>query len=310
MKKNTSKSKQTKKSNEKINLNNEIIIGLTPKQGKNKGKKEKNKKNNNKKNKTNKKSKKITSKKVTQKKEVNKTNVNMIKWTSLCIAVIAIIVVLLKSSLFNIKVITVENNSKITSQEIINISTLKIGTNMFDYSNKLINKKLKTNPYIESAKMKRKIDGSVILYITERKPTYMLKFANAYVYINNQGYMLEITENPLEIPIITGFETSTEEIKEGNRLCVNDLKKLENVIKIMNSANETVLSKLITSIDIQEKDNFKLCIESENKIINFGETTNINVKLLKIQEVLEKEKGTSGEIYFQDDERTVFKETV
>ena len=78
----------------------------------------------------------------------------------------------------------------------------------------------------------------------------------------------------------------------------------------MNSANETQLSKLITGVDISKNDNYKLTIGSEQKTVDFGGTTNINVKLLKIQEILEKEKGVAGEIYFQDAERTIFKENV
>ena len=39
------------------------------------------------------------------------------------------------SSIFNIKQINVTNNSKITSQEIINLSTLQTGVNMFKTTN-------------------------------------------------------------------------------------------------------------------------------------------------------------------------------
>ena len=220
------------------------------------------------------------------------------------------IVFLLRSSIFNIKEVRVENNNKITKEEIVKLSTLEVGINMFKYSNKTIENLIKCNPYIENVKVKRAINGVITLNITERKPTYMLKFANAYVDINNQGYMLELSETPLELPIIIGFETPGEQIKEGNRIIVGDLEKLEDVIKIMNSANETGISKLITTIDIKDKNNYKLELTNENKIVKFGGATNIHVKLLKIQEVLEKEKGVAGEIYFQDSERTIFKENV
>ena len=105
-------------------------------------------------------------------------------------------------------------------------------------------------------------------------------------------------------------EQLPEEIKEGNRLVVNDLKKLEDIIKIMESSKSNSLAGIITNIDISDKQNYKLLIPSENKIINFGDIKNINIKILKIEEVIEQEKGISGEIYFQDSEKTVFRETV
>lgn len=326
--KKTKKGKANKKQNEEnskiINLDNEIIIGLTPKKEEVKNTKlQKNKKTKtveNKKNSRNAKNKfakkEHSQKNNSNKKSVKKTSNNskkknkIIKYLILILLLIILIILFMMSSVFNIKEIKVVNNNKIQTEEIINLSTLKINNNMFKTTNKIIRNNMKTNAYIENVKIKRSINGVVTLDITERKPTYMLKFANAYVYINNQGYMLEMSETPLELPTIIGFETPTEEIKEGNRLIVEDLKKLEDVIKIMNAISENTLSATIDNIDITEKTNYKLTINSENKIINFGEATNINVKLLKIEEIIQKEKGKEGEIYFQNSEKTVFKEKV
>ncbi len=299
----------------RINLDNEIIIGLTPKapEQKRKNAKGTNNKKNNKKNKktqTNKKSKKIDEKKGNVNKQKPKKTKKIVKWTCIIIFMLATIILFMMSSLFNIKEIKVINNNKISAEEIINLSTLKIDTNMFKTTNIIIKNNLKTNAYIEDVKIKRNFNGTVTLDITERKPTYMLKFNNAYVYINNQGYMLEISNTPLQVPIITGYETPTEEIKEGNRLVVNDLKKLEDVIKIINSASDKSFLSTITSIDITDETNYKLVIESENKSVQFGDIKNANIKMLRIEEVIKQEKGKAGEIYFQNSEKIIFREKV
>ena len=52
-------------------------------------------------------------------------------------------------------------------------------------------------------------------------------------YINNQGYILEISKEKLNVPIITGQKTTLEEIKPGNRLQEEDLHKLDNSKKSM-----------------------------------------------------------------------------
>lgn len=313
-KKSTRKKNTSKKENDKIiNLDNEIIIGLTPKkEEKTKAKKRnnnKNKKNNIKKKNANKK-KLQQSKNITKDKPKKRMWLKFVKLLFVILILLTTIVIFMLSSIFNIKEIKVVNNNKISTEEIINLSTLKIDNNMFKTTNKTIRNNIKTNAYIENVKIKRSINGIVTLDIIERKPTYMLKFANAYVYINNQGYMLEMSETPLELPTITGFKTPSEQIKEGNRLEIEDLKKLEDVIKIMNSVSDKTFSGTITNIDIEDSTNYKLTLTSENKIVNFGDTTNINVKLLKIEEIIEKEKGKEGEIYFQNSEKTVFREKV
>ena len=188
------------------------------------------------------------------------------------------------SNIFNIKEIKVINNNKISTEEIINLSTLQINTNMFKFTKGIVKNNIKTNAYVDNVIIKRNINGTITLDIKERTPAYMLKFANSYVYINNQGYILELSETPLELPTITGFSTPADSLKEGNRLNAEDLKKLDDVIKIIESAKSNSLANIITNIDITDSKNYKLVIESEAKTIQFGEAKNINIKILKIEE--------------------------
>ena len=121
---------------------------------------------------------------------------------------------------------------------------------------------------------------------------------------------MEITEMPLELPTITGFETPAESIKEGNRLITEDLKKLEDVIRIIESSKNNSLANMITEVNIADSTNYILTIASESKTVQFGDISNVNVKLLKIEALIELEKDVPGEIYFQDSEKTVFSEEV
>ena len=325
VKSNKSKTKKVQNNdNEIINLDNEIIIGLTPKkEEEKKTKSKKTKKANNKKVKSKDvgassarppKNKKINSKKKTTNKKQDpkkKIKLKIIKWTMLFVLIVTAIVLFMMSSVFNIKEIVVINNNKVPSQEVINLSTLTTGVNMFKTTNRTIEDGIKTNAYVESVNIKRNINGIVTLDIKERVATYMLKFANAYVYINNQGYMLEIAETPLELPIITGFSTTNEEIKAGNRLNKEDLQKLDDVIKIIETSKNTPLSNIITEVDISDSLDYKLTVKSEEKTIRMGAMTNINIKLQMAGKVFEAEKGKTGEIYFQEDgKRAIFKENV
>ena len=67
------------------------------------------------------------------------------------------------------------------------------------------------------------------------------------------------------------------------------------------------MDNIITEINIDDSNDYKLSIPSEKKTVRFGDCSNVNIKLLKIQVLIDKEKGKKGEIYFQDSERTVFK---
>ena len=101
---------------------------------------------------------------------------------------------------------------------IVSLSKLQIGQNLFRFNKNKVEKEIKTNPYVESVSVKRKLPNKIEITIEERNRNYNVEFLNGYAYINNQGYILEISEQKLEgIPVIQGISTEVEQIVEGNR---------------------------------------------------------------------------------------------
>lgn len=312
--KNQTKEKNTK--DEKFNFDEEIIIGLKrideDKSSESKTLQKKNNKKNKIKQKKNVKNKQVNSKKQPvndhqNKKEINtqkqniinkkrKAILKLIKWTSLIIIIIGGVIYALLSPMFNIKTINVVGNSKISSDEIISLSKIELEKNMFQHSKKEIIKNIKENAYIEDVQVKRKIPDTIEVTITERKATFKFQIANAYAVINNQGYILEISDKTDDLPIIVGIETPQENIQTGNRLCEDDLKKLGDVLKIMESANSNDVANLITKIDITDHNNYKLILQKKNKTVHLGDTSNLSTKMLWIIEFNEIEGNTKGEI--------------
>ena len=288
-----SKKKKTAKK-DVINLDNEIIIGLTTK------KTSQPKKNN---------SKKKTKKKKVMSKQAKK-RLKILKWTSLVLLLIAIILIILFSDLFNIKQIEVINNQRVPTQEIINLSTLQTDENMFKTSKSKIKNSIKTNPYIEEVKISKKLNGTIILDVTERIPTYMIELDNGFAYMNNQGYILEISAIKLEVPTIRGFSTEIENIAPGNRLNVNDLKKLDTVIQIMKVAEDKEIASLINQIDISDSSNYILILESEKKTINFGDSSSINEKILWVEYTIQENKDVEGTLFVTNVNKPYFRSKV
>ena len=129
----------------------------------------------------------------------------------------------------------------------------------------------------------------------------MILFGNAYIYINNQGYLLEVANTPLKIPAITGFLTPENEIHEGNRLCSEDLQRLDQVLQIMKSAESNGIKELITKINIEDKQDYILELNSEKKIVHIGDNTNLSTKMLYVVSILNENKNVEGEIFVNTD---------
>lgn len=299
------------KNDELFDFDKEIVIGM-PRISDDKEKNKKNKKTsvNTNKNMQNAK-KKLTKQQIAIKKK--KAILKIVKVLTLIIVIIGVSIYVALSPLFNIKEINVTGNSKLSKEEIISLSELKTDENTFKVSKKNIKNKVKANAYIENVKIRRKLPDKVEIIVVERVATYMIPFANSYIYINNQGYMLEITSQKAEMPAIVGISTPEEELHEGQRLISEDLVKLGEVLQIMESANANELVDLITKIDISNRQDYILTLEKEKKAIHLGDVSNLSTKMAYVKKILNDEKGVEGEILVNTDltnKGAVFREKV
>ncbi len=239
-------------------------------------------------------------KKLTKKQEIamkkRKKVFRLIKWTTLVFLIIGGGIYFLLSPFFNIKEITTSGNQKLTNEEIISLSQIQLDENIFKIIKSNVEKNIKKNAYVENVKIKRELPNKVTITIEERTPSYVITFANAYAYINNQGYFLEISKNNLNLPIITGYLTKEEDIQTGKRLCIEDLQKLDDVLQIMKSAESNEIASLVTKINISDKQDYVLELKEENKTVHVGDTSNLSTKMLYIKSILEQNKNIEGEI--------------
>ena len=211
------------------------------------------------------------------------------------------------SPIFNIKQINVSNNNVISSETIISLSGLQSGQNIFKFYGPNIIEKIKENPYIEDAKIKRKLPNTIQIDIEERVAKFSIDYMGKYAYINTQGYILEIAENNNNLPVILGVTTSEENTKPGLRLINDDLEKLELIIKIMDVAKENNLGEKVTSIDIGQRNEYSIYIAEEGKKIHLGDGSNLSNKMLYVVSIIEAEKGKEGDIYVDGDLNNKFR---
>lgn len=295
-----------------FDFDKEIVIGM-PKIPETK--QQKNKRKN--KNISNNKKKPAVTKKISKKQEMaikkRKLILKIIRTIILIGILIGTLIYILLSPLFNIKDVTVTGNNKLSGEEIISLSEIRTEENIFKTSKNDIKNKIKTNPYVENVKIRRKLPDKVEIIVVERVATYMLPFANSYVYINNQGYMLEITSQKANLPIITGFSTPEENLHEGERLLSEDLVKLGEVLQIIESANANGIQALITKIDISNRQDYTIMLEKEKKLVHMGDVSNLSTKMSYINKIIQDEAGIEGEIFVNTDltnKGAVFREKV
>ena len=247
------------------------------------------------------------SKEEEKRKQRNKNIKFVLEILLLLAIIVGGIIFAMLSPIFNIQEIQVNNNNQVSGDTIISLSELKIEENIFRFSTSKVVRKIKENAYIENVKIHRKIPNTVQIEIEEREHIYSADFLGKYAYLNKQGYILEIAEDSKQKLILQGITTPEEEVVEGRRLNEGDLKKLEDVIKIMNAAKEYELDAKVKSIDITDKNEYSIYLEEEKKKIHLGDNTNLSNKMLYSNAIIEKEKGKAGEIFANGDLNSKFR---
>lgn len=293
-----------------FNFNSEMVLGIPmdedSKEEKKRAKKSKKRAQKNKKNTVNqtKKAKAPKKKKSKKKKKINK---KVIGFFSILIIIGGIIALALTAPIFNITDIEVYGNNQITANTIISLSRLKKGENIFKFNNS-VQERIKENSYIDSVKISRKLPGKVAITVEERKIKYQTNLINSYVYIDKNGYILENSSERKEgIPLIVGLSAKEDELMNEKRLKTEDLEKINNIIKIVDASKAINIDNLITEINTEDKSNYVLYLESKNKKINIGDTSNLTNKMLYIQKMLENEEGKKGSLFVNGDLSAGFK---
>ena len=239
-----------------------------------------------------------------QSKKGNSNNTVIVKIVLAIIVFVAIIIGLSNVPLFNIKNIEVVGNTKLSEDKIIDLSGISDSVNLFKLDKASVKKAIKENAYVENVEINRKFPNKVIIDIKEREAKYMLQFADSYVYINNQGYMLEISNEKIQVPIIVGFTTDLSNIKPGNRIKVDDLQKMNMVIKIFETAKTSGIGDLITKIDISNSKNYTIGLEGEGKTVYLGDCSDLNTRIIYLKAILDANQGRSGEVFLNVDLNT------
>ena len=217
--------------------------------------------------------------------------------TSILIMLITIIVLyLLNSPTFKIKNIEVMGNSQVDKQKIIEQSGIKIGNSIFSNINIISKVRIKQNGYIEDAIVTKKMPDTIEINVKERIAEFQIITDNGYyIYIDEQGYIVDYSQESRGLVTIYGMEITEENIEKKKRLENDDLNlRLENILHIKEEMTKIGIYDQI--LKIQVKNEYILSLDNLNLTINLGNATNLKDKTYYIKSIMERENGKAGTI--------------
>lgn len=171
------------------------------------------------------------------------------------------------SSFFTVDTIDVQGNKYFTDEEISNMAHASKGQNIIYKLNKgnMLNY-LEKNPYIEEARVYRKLPSTIVINVKERIQIAALTYGDQFLIIDNKGTLLRITKTKPKLTIVTGFKV--KKVKLGEPVEVNSpdlFKELLSLLKSM-EAGDVYFTKInITELFITANVYDSLVVKSKYK---------------------------------------------
>lgn len=151
------------------------------------------------------------------------------------------------SSFFAVTAIKVVGGEMINDLDIVTLSGLTKGQNIFKVDQLAAETKIATNSLIANVEIKKQFPRTVQIIIKERIPAALIPVEGGLIQIDIEGFILR-KENELSqeaLPIITGLEFP-DTLAVGQKL---DLEKLEMGLKMIAQMDEGA-KKQIAEIDV------------------------------------------------------------
>ena len=114
---------------------------------------------------------------------------------------------LLVSGYFAVTTVSVENIQRLQQGEVLALSDIEQGSNIFDLDLDMIGGKIEENPWVASARVERVFPNEVTIRIEERQPQAIVRLGTLY-YVDIDGEIFKMLDagDRLDYPLISGID--------------------------------------------------------------------------------------------------------
>ncbi len=232
--------------------------------------------------------------------------IKMSKNLIILFAILTSLLIFMHLPIFNVKSVQVTGNINTKTEDVEDIVLLDDTSNIFWVNTRKMEIAVESMPYVKTAKVKKSVPSEIVVEVVEREPiAYLLYNKNSYIYIDDEGYVLEVSSKPLEgKPFVTGVRYENFVLNEP---LVFERNYIIQMIATLNQNIEKYkLQNYQITIDLLEDFNVKLVINDIT--VGLGEFEDIDKKMRYLKSILTKldEEGyMSGYIDLSDFEKPI-----
>lgn len=136
---------------------------------------------------------------------------------------------LFASDYFKVERIEVENNHRISREDILALSDIAPGANIFELELTRIGDRIEENPWIAEARVRRLFPDRLVIRVEEHAPRAIVRLDYLY-YLDVSGRIFKRLErgDRLDFPVVSGIDRQA--FLEGSEPL---MRRLENVLRLL-----------------------------------------------------------------------------
>jgi len=138
---------------------------------------------------------------------------------------------------FTIAGITVAGNEKISDAEIIKLSEIETGDNIFDIHPYFAEKRIKKNLYIENVDVKRMLPHKIEIVVEERNGKAQLINEKEFIIIDGEGRVLEIAKDEQKVTVVNDIAVKKANPDKTIEIEDEDIDTFDKALAIINAAD-------------------------------------------------------------------------
>ncbi len=194
-------------------------------------------------------------------------------------AVAFIGLLLLRNQMFVVHSVSVEGNRRYTAEQVVTISGIRAGQNVFSLSEQEIADNIARDLYLVFDSMYINYPDHVILRVHERGPSAALSWLGVLVMLDERGVVMETTnmlDDWLQVPIVTGVNVTSSDV--GLPLQSRDPKQIEALQKVLEELSLQGFLTNITELNVGDLEKLYL-VTQEGMKVELGNLEKMEVKI-------------------------------
>lgn len=190
------------------------------------------------------------------------------------------------SSLFNLTQIEVAGNDKVSREEIIALSGLAPGINIFEFDEIIAAKSIEVHPMIKQADIERKPVRTIKIHITERQVWAVIPYNDLFLCIDDTGVCFDKLNNiPIDNDLIINLETMPERVNLGQAVSTQETDMIRQVWQALPVSEQQVISEIY----YQNQDETLKIYTVKGTEVRFGNLDRLDEKIKTFSQVIQIE---------------------